>query len=331
MPVKTIRHPIITSMQKRHFVLLDVLPFLGSIAAIAFLSTTGLTVGDWVAFVVMWYLGVVGIEIGYHRYFSHNAFSTGPFGRAVLAITGLMGGQGPVVTWASTHRHHHQHSDTIEDSHSPYNWKGRPGASLRGFIHSQLTWKWSYPYPNPSLYTPHLVRDPLIATLSRYYYLWVVLGIVLPGAISAAIGRSWHGFLTGMLFGGVVRLCVGQHVTFLINSLCHLVGWRPFDSKDNSRNIPWLVPLTLGGSLHNSHHAFPSSATNGLLWWQVDPGYWLLWGLERMGLVSDVRTIGKEAVAKRRRGARRDPEAVRASGEWPAIDTEPEAADIPRI
>jgi stearoyl-CoA desaturase (delta-9 desaturase) len=320
-------HPIITSMQKRHFVFLDVLPFLGSIAAIGILARTGISRGDWVSFAVMWYVGVIGIEIGYHRYFSHSAFTTGSFGRALLAIFGSMGGQGPVVTWASTHRHHHNHSDTIEDSHSPYHRSGHPGASLRGFIHSQLTWKWQYPYPNPSLYTPHLVRDRLIATLSRYYYVWVVLGIVIPGLMSAAIDRSWHSMLTGMLFGGVLRLFLGQQVTFLINSLCHLVGWRPFDSKDNSRNVVWLIPLTLGGSLHNSHHAFPSTANNGLLWWQLDPGYWLLWGLERVGLVSDVRTIGKEAVAKRRRGARRGPVAAKAQPNDAADAADAEAAE----
>lgn len=304
MQAKTISHPIIMRMQKHHFILLDVLPFLGSIAAVVILLRVGLTLGDWIAFATMWYASVVGIEIGYHRYFSHGAFTTGPAGRAVLAILGAMGGQGPVVTWASTHRHHHNHSDTPEDTHSPYRRDGRPGVSLRSFLHSQLTWKWSYPYPNPSLYTPHLVRDRMIATLSRYYYLWVVLGIVLPGAMAAAIDGSWRGLWTGMLFGGVLRLFLGAQVTFLVNSLCHMVGFRPFESKDQSRNVAWLVPLTLGGSLHNSHHAFPSTANNGLLWWQLDPGYWLLKALERVGVVSEVRTIGAETVARRRRRAR---------------------------
>jgi len=304
MQAKTLTHPIIAAMQKRHFVLLDVLPLLGSIAAAGVLSRVGLTFGAWVGFVVMWYASVIGIELGYHRYFSHGAFETGPAGRAALAILGAMGGQGPVVTWASTHRHHHNHSDTPEDSHSPHRRDGRPGVSLRSFLHSQLTWKWSYPYPNPSLYTPHLVRDRLIATLSRYYYLWVVLGIVLPGVMTAAIDRAWGGLVTGMLFGGVVRLYLGQQVTFLVNSLCHIVGFRPFDSKDHSRNVAWLVPLTLGGSLHNSHHAFPSTANNGLLWWQLDPGYWLLWSLARVGAVSALRTIPPGVVERRRRGHR---------------------------
>lgn len=319
MQAKTIAHPIITGMQKRHFLLLDVLPFLGSIAAVVILSRIGLTRGDWVAFAVMWYVGVIGIEIGYHRYFSHGAFTTGTAGRAALAIMGAMGGQGPVVTWASTHRHHHNHSDTPEDTHTPYRLDGRPAVSLRSFLHSQLTWKWSYPYPNPSLYTPHLVRDRMIATLSRYYYLWVVLGIALPGAISGAVDGTWRGVWSGMLFGGVLRLFLGQQVTFLVNSLCHLVGFRPFESKDRSCNVMWLIPLTLGGSLHNSHHAFPSTSNNGLVWWQPDPGYWLLRALSCVGVVSELRTISPDTIARRRRGARslppgRDPQ-TKTTGE----------------
>jgi stearoyl-CoA desaturase (delta-9 desaturase) len=301
MRAKTIEHPIITAMQKRHFLLLDLGPFIGSVCAVAILCRTGLSLGNWVSFVVLWFLGVVGIELGYHRYFSHDSFSTTKPVRAVLAILGSMGGQGPVVTWASTHRYHHNHSDAPEDTHSPYHWNGRPGPSLRGFLHAQLTWKWSYPYPNPSLYTPNLVSDPLIVTLSRLYYAWVILGIVLPGVISAAIDGSVRSLGTGMLFGGVLRLFLGQQMTFLINSLCHLSGFRPFETKDQSRNVAWLVPLTLGGSLHNSHHAFPSSANSALLPGQWDPGFWCIRLAERLAIVRDVRTIDSAAIAARRR------------------------------
>jgi len=308
MQAKTISHPIITSMQKRHFILLDVLPFLGSLAAVAILWRTGLHAGDWVAFVVMWYVNVIGIEIGYHRYFTHGAFEAHRAFRALLAIFGSMGGQGPVVTWASTHRHHHNYSDTPQNTHSPYH----RGGGLRGFIHAQLTWKWSYPYPNPSMYTPHLVHDEMIITLSRYYYVWVILGLALPGLIGVTIGGTWRSVGTGVLFGGVLRLFLVQQATFFINSLCHMIGFRTFDSKDQSRNIGWLSPLTLGGSLHNSHHAFPSTANNGLMWWQFDPGYWFLWVLARFGVVSNLRTMSKQAVARRRR--RSAPPAAAAEG-----------------
>jgi stearoyl-CoA desaturase (delta-9 desaturase) len=299
MQTKTVHHPIITAMQNRHFVLLDVAPFVGSILGAIVLWWVGLTAGAWVSFVVMWYVGVVGIELGYHRYFSHGAFETTRALRALLAVFGAMAGQGPVVTWASTHRHHHNHSDTPEDTHSPHH----RGGILRGFIHAQLTWKWSYPYPNPSLYTPELVKDGTITLLSRYYYAWVVLGVVLPGAIAAAIDRSWHGLAAGMLFGGVIRLFLGNQVTFLVNSLCHVAGSRPFESKDQSRNVAPLIPLTLGGSLHNCHHAFPSTANNALLGWQIDPGYWVIRGAERLGLSWDVRTIPERVIQRRRVGA----------------------------
>ena len=299
MQATTIEHPIIAAMQKRHFIALDVAPFVGSIAAAFALHRAGLTRGDWIAFAVMWLLGVIGIELGFHRYFSHAAFATSQFGRGLLAILGSMGGQGPVVTWASTHRHHHNYSDTPSDSHTPFHYRGAAHASLGGFIHAQLTWKWSYPYPNPSLYTPQLARDPLITKISRYYYLWIALGLLFPGLISAALSWNLNGLWTGLLFGGVIRLFLGQQVTFLINSLCHLAGSRPFETKDRSRNIGWLVPLTLGGSLHNSHHAFPSTSNNALLRGQVDPGYWVLLIAQRLGLVWNLRKINPDAVAKR--------------------------------
>lgn len=303
MFAKTIDHPIIRAMQRKHFVLLDLVPMATALLACVVLGVLGIESSDWIAFGLLYLLGVVGIELGYHRYFSHGAFEAKPWVRAGLLILGSMGGQGPVVTWASTHRYHHGHSDGPLDVHSPHAFRGRPRPSLRSFLHAQLTWKWSYSYPNPSLYTPQLVRDPLVIRLSKLYYVWVGLGIVVPGLVSAALGGGLDRLLTGALLGGVLRLLVTQHMTFLINSLCHLAGARPFQSRDQSRNVWWLVPFTLGGSLHNAHHAFPTTANNGLTRWDFDPGYWILRALARLGWVSELKEIPAHVVARRRRDA----------------------------
>jgi stearoyl-CoA desaturase (delta-9 desaturase) len=252
---------------------------------------------------VFYVLGVIGIELGYHRYFSHGAFeAAGPM-RAALLILGSMGGQGPVVTWASTHRFHHGHSDGPFDVHSPHAFRGQTKPGWRGILHAQLMWKWTYSYPNPSLYTPNLLRDPLVVRLSKLYYLWVVLGILVPGLVSFMLSAQPDRLITGALFGGVVRLLVTQQMTFLINSLCHLAGAQPFRSRDESRNVGWLAPLTLGGSLHNAHHAFPTTANNALTRGDIDPGYWILRALVKLGWVSQLKEIPAQVVARRRRDA----------------------------
>jgi len=299
MQVRTLDHPVITAMQKQHFVLLDILPLLGTIGSFVLLYWFPPSLADWAVFAFMWYATVTGIELGYHRYFSHGAFKTTEPIRALLAILGSMGGQGSVVTWASTHKHHHNYSDTADDVHSPYYFRGKQGVSFRSLLHSQLMWKWRYPYPNPSLYTPKLVRDPTLIWVSRYYYGWLLLSLAIPGLMCGLIAGSWQHALTGVLLGGIIRLYLVQQTTFLINSLCHLHGSRPFPTKDQSRNVAWLVPVTLGGSLHNCHHAFASTANNGVLRWQIDPGYWIIGGLELFGLAWDVRTVSPEIAAKR--------------------------------
>lgn len=307
---RLLRDESIYAEQRRHFVLFDIIPTAAAVASIPVLWHIGVT---WVGvslFVVMWLLTLIGIEVGYHRLFSHNAFVPTPAVKAGLIILGSIGGQGPVVSWAATHRHHHHHSDGEEDSHSPHprgrdrapTWRDRVGA----FAHSHLLWKWSYPYPSPSHYTPHLLRDAVVIRVSRRYQLWVVLGLVAPTVGGGLIAWSWRGALEGFLAGGVLRLVFTQHVTWSINSLAHLFGARPFRTGDLSTNNAWLFIPTLGGSWHNNHHAFPTTASNQLEWWQFDPCYWLILGLKQLGLVSHVKVPTAAAVkAKRAVAARR--------------------------
>ena len=176
---RVLRDDTIRAAQQRHFVLFDILPAAAAVAAVPLLWHIGLTAVGVALFAGMWIVNLVGIEVGYHRLFSHGAFTATPGLRAALVILGSMGAQGPVISWASNHRHHHQHADTPEDTHTPH-----AGYS---FAHAHLLWKWSYPYPSPSHYTPNLLRDRTVLRTSRHYTLWILLGLALPALLGGAL------------------------------------------------------------------------------------------------------------------------------------------------
>jgi len=294
MALKVVEFPTIHAMQKRHFFFLDVIPFLGFLAAFPLLARTGITAFDWSVFVVMWFLTTVGIEIGYHRYFSHAAFKTSQAMKGLLTVLASVGGQGPVISWAATHRHHHEFSDKPEDSHSPHRYGPGFVAQVKGFFFSQIFWKRSYPFPNPGLYAKGLITDPLVTRLSKQYYVWVLLGLLVPALLSFGHRGDLRGFVAGLALGGFIRLFACQQGTFLINSLCHMFGSQPYKKRDASRNNFWFFLPSLGGSWHNNHHAFPFSANNALHWWQLDPAYWVIALWAKLGLVWDVRTVKRE-------------------------------------
>ncbi len=286
----------ISAMQKRHFILLDVLPLLGTLAGVTVLLDTGVHGVDLVGLVLMWFVTVVGIELGYHRYFSHKAFEVKPWLKGLLVIFASMGGQGTVIAWATNHIHHHRFSDQDADNHSPMHQGNGFMGKLKGFLHAQLLWKWSYRPPLPDKFALWLYKDPLITRLSKnsLYFTWVVLGLLLPAAISGLWEMSLEAALRGFLLGGVIRLYVTQQGTFMVNSVCHLLGTQPYNSKDNSRNNFWFAFISLGGAWHNNHHAFPKSAKNSHDWWQVDYGYFVLKGAEALGWVWDIHTVTEE-------------------------------------
>src|SRR5262249_32306578 len=132
------------------------------------------------------------------------------------------------------------------------------------------------------------IRDRTTLLANRMYFAFFLLGLLLPALVgSALIGP--RGALDGFLWGGLVRVFVAQQATWSINSMCHLFGSRPHTTPDHSRNLGVLAFVTLGGSWHNNHHAFPRSAFNDLRWWQLDPAAWLIRLAERLGLVWEVR------------------------------------------
>jgi stearoyl-CoA desaturase (delta-9 desaturase) len=245
---------------------------------------------DILIFAIMYLLTGLGVTVGFHRLFTHRSFKTGPAVRAAFAIMGSAAIEGPIISWVADHRKHHAFSDQPGDPHSPHvdhghGWRG----ALRGLLHAHMGWLFIHTGRGlKSRYAPDLQADPIVAFVNRTFVLWVAVGLLLPFGLGYLLGGTLDAALTGLLWGGLVRLLVLHHVTYSINSLCHFFGRRDYQTDDESRNLAWLAPLSLGESWHNNHHAFPTSADHGLRWWQVDVSAMVIRGLERVGLAWDV-------------------------------------------
>ena len=256
---------------------------------------------DAVVFLVTYLLVGVGVTVGFHRLFTHRSFKTGPSVRAVFAILGSAAAEGAVIEWVSTHRQHHRFSDAEGDPHSPHvgHRSGFWGA-VRGLFHAHVGWVFGEPErADENRYAKDLLADPVVTFVNRTFFLWVLVGLAFPFWLGYAITGDWAGALTGLLWGGAVRIFVLHHATFSINSLCHFFGRKQFETGDESRDLAWLAIPTLGEAWHNSHHAFPTSARHGLKRWQIDPSAGLIWVLEKLGLAWDVVRISPERIAKR--------------------------------
>jgi stearoyl-CoA desaturase (Delta-9 desaturase) len=251
---------------------------------------------DLVVFAITYVLTGLGVTVGYHRLFTHRSFATSPPMRALLAVLGSAAIEGPVIEWVSNHRKHHRFSDQPGDPHSPHlgraeGWRG----VLGGLFHAHVGWIMSGDdLASRERYAKDLLADPVVRFIDRTFPVWVLAGLAFPFGLGVALTGSIDGGLTGLLWGGAVRIFCLHHATFSINSLCHFFGRRRFATDDESRNLLWLALPTFGEAWHNNHHAFPTSARHGLRWWQLDPSAWLIAGLERLGLVWGVVRIAPE-------------------------------------
>lgn len=254
---------------------------------------------DLIVFAIMYTLTGLGITVGFHRLFTHRSFKTGKAVRAVLAALGSAAIEGPVISWVADHRKHHTFSDQPGDPHSPHvdHGHGLKGA-LRGLFHAHVGWLFIHTERGlKTRYAPDLMKDPVVSFINRTFVLWVAAGLVVPFFLGWAIGGTVAEGLTGLLWGGAVRMLVLHHATYSINSLCHFFGRRKYETTDESRNLWWLSFFTFGEAWHNNHHAFPTSARHGLSRWNFDPSAWVIWGLEKTGLAWDVVRVSPERQA----------------------------------
>jgi stearoyl-CoA desaturase (delta-9 desaturase) len=193
------------------------------------------------------------------------------------------------------HRRHHQFSDRPDDPHSPHHQgKGILGL-LRGIWHSHLGWLFQPDPPNLSRYVGDLRQSKALRVVSNLFPLWVVIGLLIPAVLGGLLTRTWMGVLSGLIWGGLVRIFFVHHVTWSINSVCHLWGRQPYRSHDESRDNFIFGILGMGEGWHHSHHAFPTSARHGLRWWQIDVSYYVIRALSWLGLAWNVKVPTRQA------------------------------------
>jgi stearoyl-CoA desaturase (delta-9 desaturase) len=266
-----------------------IVPFLAVLVAIPIAWGGWLGWSDVVITAVMYLLTLHGVTVGFHRLFTHKSFKPNRFVKNALAIMGSLAIQGPVVRWVADHRKHHKFSDRDGDPHSPWKYGTTLRALGKGLWHAHMGWLFDTEQTPQRKYAPDLMNDRDIVRISRQFPLWVGVSLLAPAVAGGLLTWSWQGALTAFFWGSLVRISVLHHVTWSINSICHTLGDRPFVSRDKSANVWWLAIPSGGESWHNLHHADPTCARHGVLRGQVDTSARVIWGLEKIGWVRDVR------------------------------------------
>jgi stearoyl-CoA desaturase (Delta-9 desaturase) len=281
------------------------LPIAGLIVAAVQTWNDWLHWHDLVVFGAVYLLTAIGITVGFHRLLTHRSFETSPLLRGAFAALGSAAIEGPVISWVADHRKHHAFSDEEGDPHSPHVGHGHGlKGILRGLVHAHVGWLFIHTQRgSKERYAPDLLADPVVRWVDRTFLLWVAVGLAVPFLLGLLLGGTLAAGLTGLLWGGLVRMFVVHHVTYSINSLCHTFGRQAFATRDESRNLAWLAIPSLGEAWHNNHHAFPTSAVHGLGRRQIDVSGWVIAGFERAGLVWNVVRVPAERQERRRLAA----------------------------
>lgn len=278
-----------------------ILPLVGLVGAIVAVWGWGFHWTDLGILLVMYLLTAIGITVGYHRLFTHQSFETNRAVQFILGILGSMAVEGPVLKWVAMHRRHHQHSDDPEDPHSPH----QSGSGVRGILlglwHAHLGWIFQPDPPDLLRYVTDLQRNNTMRRVSALFPMWVAIGLLIPAVLGGLLTQTWTGILTGFAWGGLARVFLVHHVTWSVNSICHLWGRQPFRSQDQSRNNAMIGVLSLGEGWHNTHHAFPTSARHGLRWWEIDVSYWVIRALASVGLAWNIKLPSKQAMIREQR------------------------------
>ncbi|MFF1709811.1 acyl-CoA desaturase [Streptomyces sp. NPDC058268] len=299
-------------------------PFVAVIASVIVLWGWGVTWHDLVIGAVMYAVAVHGITIGYHRLFTHKAFKAARPLKIALAVAGTMAVEGDAITWCADHRRHHQFADQPGDPHSPWRFGTSVRALLKGMAWAHVGWTFNNDKTNKEKYVPDLLADRDLILVARWQPLIVLFSFGAPAVVGGFwgdggwdSGAAWSAFF----WAGLVRIGLLHHVTWSINSICHISGARPFRVRDRSGNVWWLAPLSGGESWHNLHHADPTSARHGVLRGQLDSSARLIRLFELASWASAVRWPDERRLARLSTGVRAT--AGEAQGPPPASATKP--------
>jgi stearoyl-CoA desaturase (Delta-9 desaturase) len=269
--------------------LLVFVPLAALLAAVPLAWGWGLSWVDIGLAALFYFVTCVGVTLGFHRYFTHRAFKADRPMRVALAIVGSMAFQGPIITWVADHRRHHAFTDKEGDPHSPWLFGTSPAAVVKGFWHSHFGWMLEHEVTNPARFAPDLLADPDIKRINRQFPLWSTLSLLAPAVLGGLLTWSWWGAVTALFWAGLVRIGVLHHVTWSVNSICHMIGTRPWTVRDRSTNFWPLAIATMGESWHNLHHADPTCARHGIGRGQIDVTARVIWIFEKLGWVREVR------------------------------------------
>jgi stearoyl-CoA desaturase (delta-9 desaturase) len=273
------------------------LPLIGLIVAIVLLWNQAIGPLELGLMVGLYVITCLGVTLGYHRMFTHRAFESSRTFRAIVAVLGSMAVEGSVITWVADHRKHHAFTDQDGDPHSPH--LSGPGfwGGVKGLWHAHIGWLFeTVGTADRERFAPDLLGDRVVRAVDNLFWVWVTLGFAIPFALGWIVGGGLGTAITALLWGGFVRVFLLHHVTWSINSVCHFFGRKRFDIEDESRNVFWLAPLSMGESWHHNHHAFPTSAFHGLRFWErmADPTGLLIALFEKLGIVWNVVRISPQ-------------------------------------
>jgi stearoyl-CoA desaturase (delta-9 desaturase) len=285
----TVPSPIAAVTARSITILLLAGPVVAVAVSVPLLWGRAVNLTDIILGVVLYAITGHGLTVGFHRLFTHRSFEANRGLKIGLAVAGSMGIEGSVVSWVANHRRHHAHSDKVGDPHSPHILDETAVGQLRGFIHAHIGWLLSPDMTSVERYAPDILRDPDLVAVGRMFPVLAVVSLAVPFGIGWAVTGTLVGGISAFVWAGLVRMALLHHVTWGVNSICHMVGRRPFSTTDESRNVAALAVLSMGESWHNLHHAYPTSARHGVLRGQLDSSARIIWLMEKFGWATKVR------------------------------------------
>jgi len=268
-----------------------VVPFLALVAAVPIAWGWGLSWLDVAIGLVAYLVTGFGVTVGLHRYLTHGAFKAVRWLRVTLAVGGSLALEGPPIQWVADHRRHHAYADREGDPHSPWRYGATVAGLAKGLFFAHCGWLFQRQSSNRARFAPDLLADSDIRRVDRLFPTLAAVSVLAPPLLGGLLTWSWSGALTAFFWASLVRIALLHHVTWSINSICHVYGQRPFATRtdDRAANFWPLAIISFGESWHNSHHADPTCARHGVLPGQLDPAARLIWLLEKAGWVFDVR------------------------------------------
>ncbi|GAA1269845.1 fatty acid desaturase [Sphaerisporangium rubeum] len=275
-------------------------PFLALVAAVPMAWGSFLGWSDVVIGLVFYVVTGLGVTVGYHRYFTHGSFKANRPLKIVLAIAGSLSLEMGVIDWVATHRRHHKYSDKEGDPHSPWRFGNDWKALTKGLLFAHIGWMFSSERTNRERFARDLINDKDINRIHNAFPYLVATSLILPAVLGGLFTWSITGALTAFFWASLVRISLLHHVTWSINSVCHVFGKEDFEVRDKSRNVWWLAIPSFGESWHNLHHCDPTSARHGALKGQLDPSARVIRWFEQAGWAYDVRWPTPERLAAKR-------------------------------